>query len=103
MIKLNKTKRYKDFREQTFVLIGAGVEKASARLIVDKLRWDAKLAHKKFKCSNEDAVLMSRQFEMDFPEYTGFFAKRLAKCDVDVIEVRSEINNYDLLLTSKAA
>lgn len=98
---MNKTsKTYKDFRDVTFFLLGSGIEKFSARLVVDKLRWDAALAKRKFSCSNEAAVLMARRFEEDFPEYAGTFTKRLAKCDVDGITVKSEINKYDLFLTT---
>lgn len=58
--------------------ISAGRTKLSARLIIERIRWDYYIETRgdSFKINNNHTPFYSRLFEKAHPEYEGYFTKR---------------------------
>ena len=67
---------WREFKRYAFEAIEAGRIQYSAKLIMEKIRWDSKLEVQKvsaFKIPNEVTAYYARLFHKSFPVYKGFF------------------------------
>lgn len=66
---------YELFKEFAFEALAVGRNKLSAKLIVERIRWETsvKTSDTQFTVNNNHTADYARLFLKDFPEYKGFF------------------------------
>ena len=70
------------FKKYAGELINQGHKKIGAKMIFERIRWEAKFQKMgQFKCNNNQTAEMARKFEQVYPMYAGIFEKRICKKD----------------------
>lgn len=67
---------WREFKRYAFEAVETGRTQYSAKLIMEKIRWDSKLEVQKvsaFKIPNEVTAYYARLFHKSFPAYKGLF------------------------------
>lgn len=67
---------YDMFKKYTFQIIRCGKIKTSAKMIVERIRWEQYIntdTKDGFKISNDFTTHLARKFVRDFPEHTDLF------------------------------
>ena len=71
------------FEKFTLEAIKSGRTYFGSKAIIERVRWYTAVEAKKdtFKINNNIAPFLSRLFEKKYPEYKGFFRKRISRID----------------------
>jgi hypothetical protein len=73
---------YENFKVVADQLIKQGYRRLSAQLICEVIRYNSMIEKVgEYKINNNACAGYSRLFEKDFPQYEGYFLKRLCKID----------------------
>ena len=74
---------YKTFVQFTFQVISSRRKYFGSQAIIERIRWyhAVESISDDFKINNDMAAFYSRLFEKNYPEYKGFFRKRMSKLD----------------------
>ena len=66
------------FKKFTIQAAASGRKHLSARLVVERMRWESMISEKdrEFKINNNIAPKLARKFMSEFPGMDGFFATR---------------------------
>lgn len=74
---------YKMFEKFTFDRINRGFKHFGSQAILERIRWETSVTEKggMFKINNNWAALFARMFEIEHPNYAGFFRKRKSGLD----------------------
>lgn len=69
------------FKKFTIQAAAAGRRRLSARLVVERMRWESVVSEKdrEFKINNNIAPALARKMMTDHPLYAGFFETRTKK------------------------
>ena len=71
---------YNLFTKFTNQIIARGFKHYGAKSVMERIRWHSDVTtldiHTNFKLSNNHTAYYSRLFEVDQPQYKGFFRKR---------------------------
>lgn len=71
---------YEEFKKYANQLIARGYKHLSSKLICEIIRFNSMISTTgKYKINNNYTADYARKFEKDFPEYEGYFSKRLCK------------------------
>lgn len=71
---------YEEFKKYANQLIARGYKHLSSKLICEIIRFNSMISTTgKYKVNNNFTADYARKFEKDFPEYEGYFSKRLCK------------------------
>ena len=71
---------YEEFKKYADQLINRGYRHLSSKLICEIIRFNSMIETKgKYKINNNYTADYARKFEKDFPQYLGYFSKRLCK------------------------
>ena len=74
---------YEEFKRLAKILIKRGYIRLGSKQIMEYIRFETKITgNDKFKINNNYTSGYSRLFEKDFPEYNGYFSKRLVINDL---------------------
>ena len=71
---------YEEYKKVAFSLINRGYKRLSSKFIFEIVRYNTNIyGNDGYKINNIYTADYARQFERDFPAYTGYFSKRLLK------------------------
>lgn len=92
---------WSEFKRYAFEAIEAGRTQYSAKLIIEKIRWDSKLEVQKvsaFKIPNEITAYYARLFHRTFLAYRGFFKTLGGEFESGIQDQKEETLQTELAL-----